>query len=94
MGFDIENELRRAFEQKNDFDMRVQEAHRVSASAVKRSVSDVADMAVDIAETIGLGMRRELYYRLSPYFEGYEDVHDKKKEDERMYLNLGELKKC
>ncbi|PHM60505.1 hypothetical protein Xsto_03936 [Xenorhabdus stockiae] len=93
MGFDIENELRRAVEQKRDFDLRVQEAHRVSASAVQRALEDVADMAVDTIETIGLGMRRELYYRVSPYFEGYEDVHDKiKEEDKRMNLNLAELK--
>ncbi|MEQ1965870.1 hypothetical protein ABLA30_02165 [Xenorhabdus nematophila] len=93
MGFDIENELRRAVEQKRDFDLRVQEAHRVSALAVQRALEDVADMAVDTIETIGLGMRRELYYRVSPYFEGYEDVHDKiKEEDKRMNLNLSELK--
>ncbi|KAA1174615.1 hypothetical protein [Photorhabdus heterorhabditis] len=92
MGFDIENELRKAFEQKNDFDLRVQEAHRVSALAVERALEDVADMGVEIIETIGLGIKRE-FYKTSYFFEGYEDVYEKiKKEDKRMFLNLANLK--
>ncbi|WP_445495066.1 hypothetical protein [Photorhabdus sp. SF281] len=92
MGSSIEDDLWREVDRQNDWNLRVEEAYRVAGLKLERAVNDTVELGEEVVDTIGLGMRRKLW-QLSYFFEGYEDVYARiKEEDHRMKLNLMDLK--
>ncbi|MBC8947328.1 hypothetical protein [Xenorhabdus indica] len=92
MGSSIEDDLWREVDRQNDWNLRVEEAYRVAGLKLERAVNDTIELGEEVVDTIGLGMRRKLW-QLSYFFEGYEDVYARiKEEDHRMKLNLMDLK--
>ncbi|MBI6550118.1 hypothetical protein [Xenorhabdus lircayensis] len=92
MGSSIEDDLWREVDRQSDWSLRVKEANRVAALKLERAVEDTMELGGEVIETIGLGMRRKLW-QASYFFDGYEDVYERiKEEDKRVELNLLNLK--
>ncbi|CDL86641.1 hypothetical protein [Xenorhabdus cabanillasii] len=92
MGFGIEDDLWKEVDRKNDWLWRIEEAKRVAGLKLERAVDDTIELGGEVLDTIGLGMRRKLW-QASYFFDGYEDVYERiKEEDHRMNLNLLDLK--
>ncbi|MCT8343040.1 MULTISPECIES: hypothetical protein [Photorhabdus] len=88
----IENDLWKEVDRQNDLLWRIEEAKRVAGLSLERAVNDTIELGEEVVDTIGLGMRRKLW-QLSYFFDGYEDVYGRiKEEDHRMKLNLMDLK--
>ncbi|CDH24098.1 hypothetical protein [Xenorhabdus bovienii] len=88
----IEDDIWREVDRNNDWSSRVKEAHRVAALKLERAVEDTIELGEEVVETIGLGMRRTLW-RTSYFFDDYKDVYERIiEEDQRMALNLNNLK--
>lgn len=57
------------------------------AQTLDKAIVDVKETSASYIETIGLGLERGVMH-LSMFFDGYEDVHEKTKEEDKRFFKM------